>query len=172
MSKNEDLKKQSKEYIGIITYSDGFQWVVIHYEIAKYLMLISNLEVYELYIKEEAEGLVENLKELDERNEHDAIFAVSLKELQEYNSESFYVRVTDRDFCKGIINGDFMENDIIDRSKHCYSLSSLLKAMQEQKSKLLPIEKCAMIDKLKHFRIDNAISFIESKIKDNDKRGI
>lgn len=161
-----------KESTEVIMYQDGFQWVVIHYEIAKCLMLISNLEVYELYTKEEAEGLVENLKNLDDRNEHGAIFAVSLKELQKYNSESFYVRVTDRDFCEGIINGDFTENDIIDRSNHCYSLPSLLKAMQEQKSKLLPIEKCAMIDKFKHFRIDNAISFIENKIKENDKRGI
>lgn len=165
-------KNFAKESMGVIMYQDGFQWVVIHYEIAKCLMLISNLEVYELYTKEEAEGLVENLKNLDERNEHGAIFAVSLKELQKYNSESFYVRVTDRDFCEGIINGDFTENDIVDRSKHCYSLLSLLKAMQEQKSKLLPIEKCAMIDKFKHFKIDNAISFIESKINDNDKRGI
>lgn len=161
-----------KESTEVIMYQDGFQWVVIHYEIAKCLMLISNLEVYELYTKEEAEGLVENLKNLDDRNEHGAIFAVSLKELQKYNSESFYVRVTDRDFCEGIINGDFTENDIIDRSNHCYSLPSLLKVMQEQKSKLLPIEKCAMIDKFKHFRIDNAISFIENKIKENDKRGI
>lgn len=62
----------------IITYSDGYKWVTVHYEVAKLFHLL-NIEVCQLYLDEEAEGVVYDLADLEERNECGATFALDLE---------------------------------------------------------------------------------------------